>query len=98
MPSTPSPRRVTLAGKRWRLIFKPRIEDQARGLCDSPDAPNREIVVDSKLRGVERLEIIIHEFIHAVAWWLDEEFVTRWAVDIARELWALGVRWKDEDK
>ena len=98
MRTAAKPRRVRLGGKCWTLIFRPRLDDEARGICDSPDAPSREIVIDSKLRGVERLEIVIHEFIHAVAWWLDEEFVTRWAVDIARELWALGVRWKDEDK
>lgn len=98
MPGTHAPRMVGLDGKSIEIVFRPLRKGNARGIIDPPETLNRKIVVDSRLRRVERLEVLVHEFLHAIAWWLDEAYVTKWAADIARELWALGLRWKDEDE
>lgn len=60
------------------------------GECDAPDTPNKEIRISSKLRGEERLNVLIHEMVHAAGWHLDEEFVDQFGTDAARVLRALG--------
>ena len=81
---------VNVLGKRWKLRFAAlRLDD---GRCDPPDGSAKEIVVDSKLVGRERLDTLIHEMLHAANWHLDEEFVTRCASDMAKVLWRLGYR------
>lgn len=82
--------RVYLRNKCWKLVFK-RLTSH-RGYCDSPDAPSKSIEIDSKLKGEERLEVLIHEMLHASGWILDEEWVASTAHDIARILWRLGYR------
>jgi hypothetical protein len=62
------------------------------GGCGSLLKPNKEIRVHSGLRGEERLEVLIHKQIHAAGWHLDEEFVTRFAQDLARNLTKLGYK------
>lgn len=55
-----------------------------RGLCESPSAkPPRQILVDSRLDGKERVEVIIHECLHFAGWHLDEEFIKQFASDVA---------------
>jgi hypothetical protein len=44
------------------------------------------------LRGEERLEVILHELIHAADWRLDESFVEPFAADAAAALVRLGYR------
>lgn len=83
-------RLVKILGKVWRLRF-PLLTAQ-RGDCDSPDQKNKEIRVSSSLKGEERLEVLIHEMVHAAGWHLDESFVERFAADVARALWRLGYR------
>src|SRR5690606_41206628 len=55
---------VTLLGKRYRLRFV-RMERQ-HGDCDPPDAPGKEIRIDTRLEGEELAETLIHEMLHAV--------------------------------
>ena len=82
--------RVTIIGKRWNLRFTPLTS--VRGWCFSPSTPNKEIQIDSKLRGEEKLEVILHETLHAACWWLDEEHVSQLAKDQAKILFSLGYR------
>ena len=82
--------RVKLLGKVWNLRFAPNLAN--RGECDAPTQTAKEIRVASQLRGEERLEILIHEMVHAAGWHLDESFVERFAADVARALWRLGYR------
>jgi hypothetical protein len=63
-----------------------------RGDCDPPNQPNKEIRISSALRGEERLEVLIHELVHAAGWHIDETFVERFARDAARAFWRLGYR------
>jgi hypothetical protein len=63
-----------------------------RGDCDSPETPGKEVRVSSALRGEERLEVVIHELIHASGWHIDESYAEQFAADVARVLWRLGYR------
>jgi hypothetical protein len=82
--------RIKVLGKLWRLRFAPNMGD--RGDCDEPDQRGKEIRIASSLRGEERLEVLIHEIVHAAGWHIDETFVERFARDAARALWRLGYR------
>lgn len=85
---------VTILGKRWRLRFTPlKVKD---GSCDPPDGSAKEIVVESRLKGRGKLDVLIHEMLHAANWHLDEAFVAQCASDMARVLWRLGYRCESE--
>lgn len=84
-------------GKRWNLRFLPlgrlRVNGhQVRGLCDAPSQSNKEILIDSRLKDREQLEVVLHELLHAVDWHQSEEAISRQAADISRVLWKLGYR------
>ncbi|MGE0607701.1 MAG: hypothetical protein AB7O62_11475 [Pirellulales bacterium] len=87
--------RLKILGKYWRLRFAPNMAN--RGDCDPPNLPHKEIRVSSALSGEERLEVLIHEFVHAAGWHIDETFVERFAADTARALWRLGYRDREKD-
>lgn len=85
--------RVSILGKFWRIIFtREGLRAQDAGSCDPPDAKGKLIRIDPKLRKQEKLEVILHEFLHAADWHKDEEWVRRVAEDGARMLWNLGYR------
>lgn len=81
---------LTMLGRRWRLRFAPNMSN--RGQCDPPDLPRKEIRISTSLAGEERLEVLIHELLHAAGWHIDETFVERFASDVARILWRLNYR------
>jgi hypothetical protein len=83
-------KRLTILNKVWQLRFAPNMAN--RGDCDPPNQPGKEIRVSSALHGEERLEVLLHEFVHAAGWHIDETFVERFASDAARALWRLGYR------
>jgi hypothetical protein len=87
--------RIKIGGRHYRLVFLPRIyhEDQeVDGLCDAPDLKGKSIYVRSGLRGKERIEVLVHEMLHAAFWHLCEESVEDTAKEIAEVLWRLGYR------
>jgi len=88
---------VTILGKTWRLIHPAKLKDDDRGGCEPPDRRDPKIRVKRCLRGEERLEIYLHEMLHAAGWHIDEGFVTDFAADVARELWELGYRHTQEE-
>ena len=59
----------------------------ARGSCDPPTKPNKEIKILSSLKGQEKLEVMLHEILHAALWDLDEQAIEETAADAARALW-----------
>ena len=64
-----------------------------RGSCDHPKKENPEILIDKRLKGVEELEVSIHEMLHALAFKMfDEEWVYDSAIDLSKALYALGCR------
>ena len=66
---------------------------KSRGSCDHPGKKCPEILIDKRLKGVEELEVSIHEMLHALAFKMfDEEWVYDSAVDLANALYKLGWR------
>ena len=82
--------RIRVLNRFWNLRFAPNLAN--RGDCDAPDKPGKEIRVSSSLRGEERLEVVVHELVHAAGWHIDEGFAEQFAGDVARVLWRLGYR------
>jgi len=77
----------------WRYV---RLRGKAIGWT-YPAEPNdpkagRKILIDSGLRGRSRLEIEIHEFLHAANPTQSEEHVDQQGRDLAKILWSLGYR------
>ena len=62
------------------------------GDCDAPVTPAKEIRVRSNLTGIDELETIIHECLHACCWFFREEFVLQLGKSLAVALWRLGYR------
>lgn len=84
-----------LHGVRWLLRFT-RLRGNAYGWTYLPDAksPRRrpKILIDERLKGRKRLEIIIHELLHVSFPTACEEHVTEAGKDISRVLAKLGYR------
>lgn len=83
--------RVTLRGKTYTLVFIP-MPRQIDGRCDAPTTLKKRITIKKTLVGERRLEVLIHEMLHACYWDLDEEAIDITARDIARVLFRLGYR------
>lgn len=84
--------RITINGERWTLREVARLGPEESPLDGDCSRDARLIRVRKSLRGIERLETLIHEMIHAEGWHIDEEFVERAAADMAAVLWQLGYR------
>ena len=83
--------KVILRGRAYTLKFGT-VPDDGDGLCDPPDKVGKTITINSKLKGERRLDVIIHELLHATNWDLDEVPVNDTATDIARVLTRLGYK------
>jgi hypothetical protein len=80
----------------WRYV---RLKGRAAGWTymrdpKNPDAEEK-ILIDERLSGRMRLNVEIHEFLHAANPTHSEEHVTQQGNDLARILWALGYRLKE---
>lgn len=85
--------RIRILGKFWALRLVPTLgsaDSPKRGDCDSPGSANKSVRILSGLRGEERLEVLIHEMLHAADWHRSEEWVNEVAKDISRALTRLG--------
>jgi hypothetical protein len=78
--------RHLIRGKYWNIRRVSNLGN-ARGSCDPPTKPNKEIKLLSSLRGQELLEVMLHEILHAALWDLDEEAIEETAEDAARAIW-----------
>jgi hypothetical protein len=83
---------VTIRGQAIELQFTNRLSRDCDGNCDEPKTQPRKIRVRKSLIGKRKLEVILHEFLHASYWDLDEEAIDTTARDIAAILWKLGYR------
>ena len=86
---------VKIRGKEWVLRFC-KLPRKLRGLCDAPDTKCKAIQISHRLTGEEKLEVLLHEMLHAGLWDLAEDAVAEMAVDLARELTRLGYVHKDD--
>jgi len=95
----PSDHHFTVNGLRWLWRYT-RLRGQAAGWAYLPDVKNplleRKILIDSRLKNRSRLETEIHEALHASFPQMSEETITQAGADIARILWALGYRIKED--
>lgn len=88
----PRDHHYTLNGdERWLLRFTTLVGG-AYGYTYSQKAEHPRILVDENLRGRKRLEVIVHELLHALNPTQSEEHVDQQGKDIARVLWSLGYR------
>ncbi len=86
---------VSILGKHWDLQFckrLPRLPDgrQARGWCDPPSATGKTIKIRDGMSPYDTLRTLIHECQHAADWTRDEEFLDRFADDLATIIEASG--------
>lgn len=75
-----SPRRVHIGGRAWRLdAAAPLRPPHCWGDCDPPNKARPEIRISSRAAGLEFVETLLHELIHARWWALDETEVSEFA-------------------
>jgi hypothetical protein len=82
----------------WRLVFTDLPEEGTDGMCQHPGSRDKRILLDRSLKKSNKdlLETILHEGLHAACWSLDEEYVERYAADMARILSEIGVKIDDD--
>ncbi len=93
-------KRITLRKRSYRVILASKLgpeESPIYGDCSSPNSPNRTIRYFSGLKGERRLDVLIHEMLHACFWDVSEEGIEQSASDIARALWRFGWHMSDEE-
>jgi hypothetical protein len=83
---------LQLLGRVWRLLWVKRLGRNTAGECESPDTPKKVIRILKDLEPENELRLVLHECLHACAWWLDEEWIDSASRDLARVLWRLGWR------
>lgn len=95
----PSDHHFKIAGVRWLWRYT-RLKGMAAGWTVYGDSKKKatppKILIDQALTGRARLEIELHEALHACFPQTSEESVTEAARDMARILWTLGYRIDDE--
>jgi hypothetical protein len=89
----------TISGDKWLWRYT-NLRGQAIGWTYMPRNASgnggRKILIHSKLTGRARLNVEIHEFLHASNPTQSEEHVSQQGDDLARILWALGYRIKED--
>lgn len=96
----PGDHRFLINGVKWLWRYTV-LRGKAAGWTYWPDPKDRrvqpKILVDARLTGRARLNVEIHEFLHAANPTMSEEHVTQQGDDLSRILWALGYR-KPKDR
>lgn len=81
----------------WRYTH---LKGMAEGWTYLPDPKSPgmkgKVLIDDRLKGRARLNVEIHEFLHASNPTHNEEHVTQQGDDLSRILWALGYRLKED--
>jgi len=92
----PDPHKLTakLGGKEWLVHFvrSREIPSDRWGDCGHPDDRTPTIRVRRAVEGINRMDLIIHEALHAIYPDESEEIVHRSATELANLLWACGYR------
>lgn len=78
---------IQLNKQKWKMQFKP-LHETLHGECDTE---KRIISINSMLPPSQRLEIMLHELLHAVYPFLEEDTVDNAAIDIAKALRKCGI-------
>lgn len=91
---------ITLRKRRYRVVLASKLgptNSPFDGLCSDPNNSNRVIMYYCGLKGEKRLEVLIHEMLHACFWDVSEESIEQSACDISRALWRFGWHMDNED-
>jgi hypothetical protein len=80
--------RVKIIGKYYDMRFAKGLK--LKGFCEGPQVKGRKILISDALKGEKKLDIILHELLHAGDWDKDEEWIAQAATDFARILTKLG--------
>ena len=83
----PRPRRhrIAIGGKRWTLELGAKLPVDRWGDCSNPSSKNRRIRIGNA-RGMQWLDVLLHELIHARWWALCETEVTDFASELSAVL------------
>lgn len=89
---------VVLSGQRWRIrdAAAGELPRTCDGDCDSPDVARPLIRIRSTLTAKRRLEVLVHEVLHASLPVLAEEAVQRTGENLSKVLWRIG--WRNEHR
>lgn len=97
----PRLRRAKILDRHYQIVFVPRdqlgeklsgLKRSENGDCDPPGVKNKTIRIAEGLGAWKELEILAHEFLHAAAWYMDDEWVCEAAEDFVRILKRVGYR------
>lgn len=83
-----------LGGREWdiRFVRSREIPSDRWGDCGHPDDPNPTIRIRQAVEGRDRMDLILHEALHAIYPDESETKVGRSATELANLLWACGYR------
>lgn len=84
--------RVRILGKQWTIQDGVKLPDGVYGDCDPPETPRRKIRLRKGMSERRRLEVLLHECLHAADWHKDEAWVGEVARDLAIILGRAGYR------
>lgn len=85
-------REFFIAGEPWKLVYKSLRRRKLCGLCDYD---KRTITICTSLAGIDELDTIVHELLHACQGYASEDHVAEVATTLANILWRLGYRPED---
>ena len=92
--------RVMIGGQLWTLAYTSLKRRKLCGLCDYE---SKTISICTSMAGVDELDTLCHELLHAAQGFASEDHVAEVATTLATILWQLGYRkeaahGKDEGK
>lgn len=86
------PQTIKIRRKRWTLFSHEQSGRNTFGECDPIDAKKKQISVKPNIIGVDAIDTLIHELLHAAMPDLAEDAIYETASDLAKVLWDLGYR------
>lgn len=84
--------RISLRGKRYRLLRSYFPNDDDWGRCDPPTKRDKAVRINNRAVGRQELYSLVHEMMHGCFWDYDEGPIEEASVDISGVLWDLGFR------
>jgi hypothetical protein len=93
----PSDFRTKINGRTWRVQFvEARAMGKDWGRCPHPPGRHPTLEIRRSLKGINMLDTLVHEVLHAQRVELDEQAVEETGSAIAKALWRAGYRLQEE--
>jgi len=93
-------KQIILRGKRYRIVLATKMgpeDNPIYGQCSDPNDSGKVIMYYVGLKGEKRLEVFIHEMLHACFWDVSEEGIEEGGKCIAKAIWRMGYRLEPDD-